>query len=128
MPSDTMRSLFVCFLTLSVAVPAGAQSSKLTATLGDLARANQGPASALAVDVMPRAARDAIQGGRLRIDATGNVQVYILLSSVTDDTVKQLTDAGVTIEIRDDARGRVRARLPVAALDAVAQLAIVDAI
>src|SRR5438876_5419451 len=127
-PSDTMRSLFVCFLTLSVAVPAGAQSSKLTTVLGDLVRANAGRATTLAVDAMPRSVQDAVQGGRLRIDANGNVQVYILMSSVTDETVKQLTDAGVTIEIRDDARRRVQARLPIARLDSVAQLAIVDAI
>src|SRR5262249_29261477 len=57
-----------------------------------------------------------------------NVQVYILLSSVTDETVRQLTDAGVTIEIRDEARRRVQARLPTMRLDAVAQLAVVDAI
>ena len=123
-----MRSLFVCFLTLSVAVPAGAQSSKLTTVLGDLVRANAGGATTLAVDAMPRSVQDAVQGGRLRIDASGNVQVYILMSSITDETVKQLTDAGVTIEIRDDARRRVQARLPIARLDSVAQLAIVDAI
>src|SRR5262245_6240259 len=104
MPSDTMRSLFVCLLTLSAAVPAAAQSSKLTTVLADLVRANAGGATTLAADAMPRSVRDAVQGGRLRIDANGNIQVYILLSSVTDDTVRQLTDAGVTIEIRDEAR------------------------
>jgi len=123
-----MRSLFVCFLTLSVAVPAGAQSSKLTTVLGDLVRANAGRATTLAVDAMPRSVQDAVQGGRLRIAADGNVQVYILMSSVTDETVSQLTGAGVTIEIRDDARRRVQAHLPIARLDAVAQLEIVDAI
>ena len=57
------------------------------------------------------------------------VQVYILMSAVTDDTVRQLTDAGVTIEIRDAARRRVQARVPVvAALARVAQLAVVDAV
>ena len=56
------------------------------------------------------------------------MQVYILLSAVTDATVAQLTAAGVTIEIRDAARRRVQARLPVSRLDAVAQLGIVDAI
>ncbi len=123
-----MRSLFVCLFTLSVAVPVGAQSSKLTTVLGDLVRANQGRATTLAVDAMPRAVQDAVRGGRLRIDPGGNVQVYILMSSVTDDAVKQLTDAGVTIEIRDAARRRVQAHLAVTRLDAVAQLAIVDAI
>src|SRR2546430_1743572 len=48
-PSDTMRSLFVCFLTLSVAVPAGAQRSKISTVIGDLVRANAGGSTTLAV-------------------------------------------------------------------------------
>jgi hypothetical protein len=127
-----MRSLFVCLLTLSVAIaaPAGAQSSKLTTVLADLVRANAGAASQtrLSVDAMPRSVQDAVKSRRLRIDANNEVQVYILLSSVTDETVQQLVAAGVTIEIRDEARRRVQAHLPVARLDAVAELAIVDAI
>ena len=47
-PSDIMRSLFLCLVGLSVAVPAGAQSSKLTTVLGELVRANQGRATTLA--------------------------------------------------------------------------------
>ena len=42
-----------------------------------------------------------MQSRRLRIDANNEVQVYILMSAVTDETVRQLTDAGATIEIRD---------------------------
>jgi hypothetical protein len=123
-----MRSLFVCLFALLLAAPAGAQSEKLTTVLAELARASAGRTTPLAVDAMPRAVRDAIQGRRLRIDADNNVQVYILLSSVTDETVRQLTDAGVTIEIRDERRRRVQAHLPVSRLDAVARLDIVDAI
>ena len=127
-----MRSLFVCvFLTLSLAGDAGAQSSKLTTVLADLVRASTTAAGAqttLSVDAMPASVQDAIRSRRLRIDADNNVQVYILMSSVTDETVKQLTDAGVTIEIRDEGRRRVQARLPVSRLDAVARLASVDAI
>src|SRR5712664_4015004 len=99
-----MRSLFVCLLTLSVAIaaPAGAQSSKLTTVLADLVRANAGAASQtrLSVEAMPRSVQDAVKSRRLRIDANNEVQVYILLSSVTDETVQQLVAAGVTIEIR----------------------------
>ena len=43
---------------------------------------------------------DAMRSRRLRIDANNEVQVYILMSAVTDETVRQLTDAGVTIEIQ----------------------------
>ena len=82
-----MRSLFVCFLTLSVAAPAGAQSPKLTSILADLVRANAGAVgqTRMSVDAMPRSVQDALKSRRLRIDANNEVQVYILLSSVTDD-------------------------------------------
>jgi subtilase family protein/HYDIN/CFA65/VesB family protein len=123
-----MRSLFVCLFALALAVPAAAQNPKLTTVLADLVRAQAaaGAVTTLAADAMPRSAQDAIRGQRLRIDANNEVQVYILMSSVTDDTVGQLTAAGVTIEIRDAARRRVQARLPVARLQAVAQLGVVD--
>jgi len=125
-----MRSLFVCLFALSLAVDASAQSSKLTSVLADLVRATAaaGTQTTLAADAMPRSVQDAMLSRRLRIDANNEVQVYILMSSVTDDTVKQLADAGVTIEIRDEARRRVQAHLPVSRLNAVAALAIVDAI
>src|SRR5262249_39795194 len=98
--------------------------------LADLVRAQTaaGTTTAMAVDAMPRSVQDAMRGRRLRIDANNEVQVYILLSSVTDETVQQLTAAGVTIEIRDAARRRVQAHLAVSRLDAVASLGIVDAI
>jgi len=126
-----MRSLFVCLFALSLALDAGAQSSKLTTVLADLVRASTtagGAQTALSADAMPRSVQDAIRSRRLRIDGNNNVQVYILMSSVTDETVRQLTDAGVTIEIRDEARRRVQARVPVSRLNAVAELAVVDAI
>ena len=87
-----------------------------------------GSLTTLSADTLPRSVRDAIQSRRLRFDANNEVQVYILLSAVDDNTIQQLTDLGVTIEIRDAARRRVQAHLPVARLQAVAQLAVVDAI
>jgi subtilase family protein/HYDIN/CFA65/VesB family protein len=125
-----MRSLFVCLFALSVAVGASAQSSKLTGVLADLVRASgpSGSQTSLSLDSMPQSVQDAVRGRRLRIDANNEVQVYILVSAVTDESVKQLTDAGVTIEIRDAARRRVQAHLPVARLNTVAQLAVVDSI
>jgi hypothetical protein len=101
---------------------------KLTTVLADLA-ASSGTTTALTTESQrPRSVRDAIQSRRLRIDGNNEVQVYILMSAVTDETVSQLTDAGATIEIRDPARRRVQAHLPVSRLTAVAQLDIVDAI
>src|SRR5262249_22700577 len=116
-----MRSLFVCLFSLTLAVPAAAQNTKLTTVLADLVRAqaSAGGTAALSAAAMPPSAQDAIRGRRLRIDANNDVQVYILLSAVTDATVAQLTAAGVTIEIRDEARRRVQARLPVSRLQAV---------
>jgi hypothetical protein len=125
-----MRSLFVCLFALALALDAGAQSPKLTGVLADLARAStaSGSQTSLSVDSMPQSVQDAVRARRLRIDANNEVQVYILLSAVTDETVKQLTDAGVTIEIRDAERRRVQAHLPVAKLNAVAELPVVDSI
>src|SRR6185295_1492336 len=96
-PTLIMRSLFVCLVAFSLAADAHAQSPKLTSVLADLVRASaaSGSQTTLSVDSMPRSVQDAIQARRLRLDANNEVQVYILLSAVTDETVKQLTDAGV---------------------------------
>jgi Subtilase family len=114
--------------------------SKLTTVLADLARSvaqedtrhattrRLGPTAALSADSMPRSVQDAMRGGLLRINANNEVQVYILLSEVTDATVAELTSAGVTIEIRDPGRRRVQARVAVSRLMAVAQLSSVDAV
>src|SRR5262249_4045611 len=129
-PPRIMRSLFVCLFALTLAAPAAAQNPKLTTVLADLVRAQSaaGAQTALTAPAMPRRAQDRIAGRRLPFDANNQVQVYILVSAVTDDTVQQLTAAGATIEIRDEARRRVQAHLPVSRLDAVAQLGVVDAI
>src|SRR3954466_6258910 len=129
-PLLIMRSFFICLFALSLAGDASAQSAKLTGVLADLVRASAptGSQTALSVDSMPPSVQDAIRARRLRLDANNEVQVYILLSSVTDDTVKQLTDAGVTIEIRDAERRRVQAHLPIAKLNAVALLDVVDSV
>ena len=117
-----------------------ATGGKLTTVLGDLARsvtqesgavaAQRATASATLTTDMLKATsvRDALQSRRLRLNANNEVQVYILMSAVTDDTVLQLTDAGVTIEITDAARRRVQAHLSPSRLNAVAQLAVVDMI
>jgi Subtilase family/Abnormal spindle-like microcephaly-assoc'd, ASPM-SPD-2-Hydin len=116
----------------------GAQnvSPKLTTVLADLARvvpqrgggvqpAAAAQATPLAAATLPRSVRDAMRGRRLRIDAADAVQVYILMA-VTDANVRALTDAGVTIEIRDARDRRVQARIPLTGLEAVAELPFVD--
>jgi len=107
---------------------AAAANSKLTTVLADLVKASGASTALVAESERPSSVSDAMQSRRLRIDANNAVQVYILMSAVTDETVRQLTDAGATIEIRDVARRRVQAHVPVSRLTAVAQLAIVDAI
>ena len=124
----------LCSLSASAQRPDG---TKLTTVLADLSQAvTQDPAgrstarrvTTLSPDALPRSVQDAMRGGLLRINANNEVQVYILMSAVTDATVAELTAAGVTIEIRDPERRRVQARIAVSSLQAVAQLSIVDAV
>ena len=113
-------------------------ASKVTTVLAELLQsvpqdtgrltAQRSSAALPALDALPRSVQDAARSRRLRFGPNNDVQVYILLSAVTDDTVRQLADAGATIEIRDEARRRVQARVPVTRLQSVAQLEIVDAI
>jgi len=111
-------------------------SPKLTTVLADLTRSvsQTGPRSTAAraasptPDSLPRSVQDAMRGGLLRMNASNEVQVYILMNEVTDATVAALTANGATIEIRDAARKRVQARVPVASLEGLAELAIVNAV
>jgi subtilase family protein/ASPM-SPD-2-Hydin domain-containing protein len=116
-------------VTIDAQQPDGtAANSKLTTVLADLVRSSGSSTTLTTESQRPSSVQNAMRTRRLRIDANNEVQVYILMSAVTDDSVRQLTDAGVTIEIRDAARRRVQAHLPVSRLTAVAQLAVVDAI
>jgi hypothetical protein len=103
-----------------------ALSQSVTQTTSTAQRA--GGAQPLSLDSASKPVKDAMQGGWLRLNASQEVQVYILMTEVTDATVGQLTSAGATIEIRDAVRRRVQARVPVAQLQAVAQLGVVNAI
>jgi hypothetical protein len=122
-------SLAALAATINAQPPDAATAvSKLTTVLADLVNAPGGAAAVTTESARPRSVRDAVQSRRLRIDANNEVQVYILVSAVTDETLRQLTDAGVTIEISDTARRRVQAHVPVSRLTAVAQLSAVDQI
>src|SRR4051812_21189397 len=116
----TRSGLFVAAALAALAVTAAAQqidtaaaNAKLTTVLADLVTPTGSPTTLTTGSQRPRSVNDAIQSRRLRIDANNEVQVYILMSELTDESIRQLTDAGVTIEIRDPARRRVQARLPV---------------
>ncbi|MBZ5558429.1 MAG: choice-of-anchor D domain-containing protein [Acidobacteriia bacterium] len=86
------------------------------------------PQSALSYDAFPPSVQDAIKGRWLRIDQNNAAQLYVLVNEVTDSVVSQLTAAGATIEIRDAARRRVQARIPLDRIQAVAALSSVDEI
>jgi subtilisin family serine protease len=109
--------------------------SKLATVLADLVRVvpqdtsaagEPGVARPLAASALPSSVRDAAQGRQLRIDDDGTVQVYILMQQVTDDRLRQLAAAGVTVEIADVPGRRVQARVPAARLQRLASFAFVD--
>ena len=131
-------ALGLCLATILALQAPGLQgqvvTAKLTTVLGDLVRAVPqdaggspfGTFSPLpALDRLPRSVRDAALSRRLRFDAGNTIQVYILLSTVTDANVRQLTAAGVRVELTDAAGGRVQARVPVRSLQRIATLPFV---
>jgi subtilase family protein/ASPM-SPD-2-Hydin domain-containing protein len=116
-----------------------APNSKLSSVLAALASSvtqDQGlrpqsatsPARPLEVESLPQSVQDSIRGGWLRINANNEVQVYILVSAVSDEVVSALTAGGAVVELQDRARRRVQARVPVSRLRAIAQLPFVTAI
>ena len=116
---------------------AGQVSPKLTALLADMVRSvSQTPAEAPAartapdrgfsMESMPPSVRDAARHRMLRVNSKAEVQVYILLDAVTGENLRQLEAHGVTVEIPDAAHRRVQARIPVARLQAVAELPFVN--
>jgi Subtilase family len=80
----------------------------------------------VSVDALPKPVQDAMAARRLRLNDAGDVQVYVLMSAVSDERLEQLRATGATIEIADSARRRVQARIPQSRLQAVASLAFVD--
>src|SRR5262245_34252932 len=113
-PAATASML--CFVTMLAiqqpAVRGQTGASKLTTVLGDLARSvpqDRGGGlfgalrPSLAMATLPRSVQDAASSQRLRVDANAAVQVYILLTEVTDDSVRQLRSAGARIEFIDAA-------------------------
>src|SRR5262245_4963685 len=135
---------FVAAAAIAACIPAAAQntadantSPKLTTVLAAVARTvpqddprlstqRVTPRPRLTVDSMPQAVQDAVRGGRLRLNDSNEIQVYILMSPVSAERLAQLTAVGVTIEIADADRRRVQARVPASRLNIVAALPFVD--
>ena len=131
-------ALVLCLGTILAIQEPGLQgqtaASKLTTVLGDLARSvpqDAGGAMLGAVAppatlaAMPRSVQDAALTRRLRFGANNTVQVYILMSEVTDASVRRLASAGVKVELTDVAGRRVQARVPARSLQAIAALPFV---
>src|SRR5512145_813805 len=86
-----------------------AAPAKLATVLGDLARAVPQDVAGVspfdrfaappAMNGLPRSVQDAARSRRLRFGSSNTVQVYVLMSEVTDARLAQLAAAGVQIEI-----------------------------
>jgi hypothetical protein len=119
-------------------VPQEISRAKLTTVLQDVAAvvrqdsasaaatAAPAPSAPLDVATLPKSAQDAIRSKHLRVTGANEIQVYVLMTPVTDDRLQQLRAAGVTIEIADPASGRVQARVSATRLQIVAGLDFVD--
>src|SRR5689334_2217547 len=92
----TMELGLVLLLVGSIAqrsdLRAQADLSKLTTVLADLVRATPAAptAAALAIERLPGSVQDALRGRRLRMSATGDVQVYVLVEAASDENLRQL--------------------------------------
>jgi hypothetical protein len=76
-------------------------------------------------DSMPKPVRDALHSGFLRINANGEVQVYVLMTATNQAALAALKGAGATVEIVDGVNRLVQARIPVTRLEAVGVLPVV---
>ena len=69
-----------------------------------------------------------MRAGRLRLDASNAIQVYVLMTDASLASLAQLTSAGARVELTDLPHRRVQARISVSQLQAVAALPFVSSI
>jgi hypothetical protein len=125
-----LLGVWIFFPTFQPNTLRGQASLRLATVLQDLSRTlpqeasatPEGVARPLGAGRLPKSVQDAMQARRLRVDDSGGVQVYLLVSQVTDDALDELRAAGVTIEIPDAAHHRIQARVPASRLEVVASL------
>ncbi len=84
------------------------------------------PPASFSSEGLPRAARDAVRTRHMRINPQGEVQVYIFVSETGRETLEELRNTGATIELEDEPRLIVQARLPVTRLEEAAGLPFVQ--
>jgi subtilisin family serine protease len=129
-----MKHLVVALLLALSTAQLGTQraSPKLATLLADLALSvpqdrggGAGVARPLSVAALPASLQDATANGLVRLDETSQVQVYVLMTEVTDAGLRQVEAAGATIEIVDNDGRRVQARVPASRLERLAALPVV---
>ena len=110
---------------------------KLSTPLAELARAlpqqrgliPQGqriaPPTGFSLTTLPKSVRDAVRARMMRINNDAEVQVYILVTEVTEQNLRELQNAGVRIELQDKRQRIVQARIPVIRLEEVGALPFV---
>jgi Subtilase family/Abnormal spindle-like microcephaly-assoc'd, ASPM-SPD-2-Hydin len=108
---------------------------KLTTVLADVASVvhqddpSLAPSAApAAIDPtsLPKSARDAMYAHGMRLDPSGAVQVYVLMSDMSVSALQRLAGAGATIQTADAPHERVQAAIPLSRLTAVAALPFVN--
>ena len=109
--------LHTILATLSAAVPQEREAWRPSR------RAQMPPG--FAIEAMPKPVRDAAGSGMLRIDGSGGVQVYVLVTATNQAALDMLAGAGATLEIIDGVNRIVQARVPMTRLEAVGALPVV---
>jgi len=115
----------------------GAQdpSGKLATVLVDLARAvpqddDRAPVTPagrpLAVDGLPASVQDAGEGQWLDLASDNTIQVYLLLSEITEARIRAVAEAGAVVELVEAASRRLQVRVPASRLRRIASLPFVD--
>ncbi len=80
------------------------------------------PPAGFSIQKLPKSVRDAVDAGTMRINDKGEVQVYIVVTDVSKQVLNELQTNGATIELTDNRRKIVQARVPVTRLSAIAEL------
>ncbi len=79
-------------------------------------------------EALPEPSRSSVQTGRMSVDSSGAVQVYIYVSDIGAANLAALTSTGATVQLTDKKRNIVQAKVPAASLDSVAGLPFVRSI
>ncbi|MBI2956411.1 MAG: S8 family serine peptidase [Acidobacteria bacterium] len=79
-------------------------------------------------DWLPKTVRDAVETGVMHLSDDGFVRAYIFLEEISGENLQALQAAGAVLELHDNHRRLVQARLPADRLEAVAALPFVTSV